>query len=167
MGAGKYGLNLGARLKSLGLSVLLIDKNQRVGDLAPQMQDPRETRPASVYTHGFHEVPRELAIVHAKRQIGGLVRAVREYHGAQYMDEFNYQLGGISRQYTDVDSGPVQGRRFDKVDEAIARCVLHRPCWRAPRTYLSWTGIVRRNGVPWQSAQTQVSMASFLERESS
>lgn len=51
IGAGQSGLNLGARLQSLGLSCLIIDKNQRVGDNWRHRYRTLVTHDPVQYTH--------------------------------------------------------------------------------------------------------------------
>jgi hypothetical protein len=81
---GQSGLNVGARLQAMGLSCLLIDKNDRVGDnwrnryrvCNPQLpiprsnssSDTRHPRPSPIHPHGIHAVPIQLATLHTKRQ---------------------------------------------------------------------------------------------------
>lgn len=84
VGAGQAGLNMGARLQSLGLSVLIVEKSERVGD-AWRMRYrtlvthvgikpvdltknvlTHPTGPSPIHAHGVHEVSRELALVYSK-----------------------------------------------------------------------------------------------------
>lgn len=51
VGAGQSGLNLGARLQSLGLSVLIVDKNERVGDNWRHRYRTLVTHDPVQYTH--------------------------------------------------------------------------------------------------------------------
>jgi hypothetical protein len=84
IGAGQSGLNLGARLQSLGLSVLIVEKTERVGDswrhryrtlvthvgtnavdLGRQVLTCR-TGSSPVHAHGLHEVSLKLAALYSK-----------------------------------------------------------------------------------------------------
>jgi cation diffusion facilitator CzcD-associated flavoprotein CzcO len=51
VGAGQSGLNLGARLQSLGLSVLIVDKNERIGDNWRHRYRTLVTHDPVQYTH--------------------------------------------------------------------------------------------------------------------
>ena len=51
IGAGQSGLNMGARLQALGLSCLLIDKNERVGDNWRHRYRTLVTHDPVQYTH--------------------------------------------------------------------------------------------------------------------
>lgn len=85
--SGQAGLNLGARLQSLGLTALIIDKNNRVGDnwrnryrvshhdslsynKSLPSPDSCDTRPGRIHASSLSPVPQELATVYAKGQAG-------------------------------------------------------------------------------------------------
>lgn len=108
---GQAGLNVAARLQSLGVSNLIIDKNERIGDnwrnryrvsLDPLQQlawvsakdvssiDSGYSRSCRIHPHGVPTIPEELAPVHPERQTWRLVRSVRQYHGAQRVAQDHY-----------------------------------------------------------------------------
>jgi len=84
VGAGQSGLNLAARLQSLGLSVLIVEKTERVGDSwrhryrtlvthvginavdLGRILLTNQTGSSPVHPHGVHEVPRQLAPLYTK-----------------------------------------------------------------------------------------------------
>lgn len=85
-------MNIGARLQSLGVSCLIVDKNERVGDnwrnryrvsdiertrsmlwreiLIYRDVDTCYARSGRIHTHGLSAFPAELATVYTERQAG-------------------------------------------------------------------------------------------------
>ncbi|KAI9820745.1 MAG: hypothetical protein M1827_005115 [Pycnora praestabilis] len=71
IGAGQAGLNMGARLQQLGLSALIIDKNQRIGDNWRNRYRTLVTHDPVQYTHmAYLPFPTNWPLFTAKDKIG-------------------------------------------------------------------------------------------------
>lgn len=111
---GQAGLNLAARLQSLGVSTLLVDRNERVGDnwrhryrvsyaetgetamrLTHCLVDARHPRSDPILPYGLPSVPFNLAAVHRKGQAWRLARSICQHHGAQCLEQEYPQIHGI------------------------------------------------------------------------
>lgn len=67
VGAGQAGLNMGARLQSLGLSCLIVDRNERIGDnWRKRYRDSSNPRSGRIHPHGISSFPKELASIYPK-----------------------------------------------------------------------------------------------------
>lgn len=124
VGAGQSGLNVAARLQALNMSVLIVDKNERVGDnwrhryrtlvthgtsnspyLHHIVRRRTNTGPRSrpIHTHGLHALPLHMAPLHAQRQARRLVRTLRLGPRAQHLDLHHHLLRLLLRRGSEME----------------------------------------------------------------
>lgn len=111
VGAGQSGLNVAARLQALDMSVLVVDKNERVGDnwrhryrtlvthgtifnlmLMFLFKLMRVLRSGSIHSHGIYAFPFHLASLHPERYLFPIPSNSLHTHSSIPVSQYNNQL---------------------------------------------------------------------------